>query len=67
MYNSSQLDLSDRIAIEAGLCAGKSFKEIARRIRCNPSTVSREVLRNREYIHGSFFLCNGNRLNNNPF
>lgn len=58
MCNSSQLNLSDRIAIEAGLCAGKSFKEIARRIRCNPSTVSREVLRNREYIHGSFFLNN---------
>ena len=58
MCNSSQLDLSDRIAIEAGLCAGKSFKEIARRIRCSPSTVSREVMRNREFIHGSFFLNN---------
>lgn len=61
MCNSRQLDLSDRIAIEAGLCAGKSFKEIARRIRCSPSTVSREVMRNREFIHGSFFLNNNCR------
>ncbi len=42
MYGN-QLDLSDRIAIEAGLCTGKSFKEIAQRINRRTSTISREV------------------------
>ena len=51
----SQLNLSDRIAIEAGLCTGKTFKQIADSIHRSTSTVSREVINNREYIHGSFF------------
>lgn len=54
----NQLDLSDRIAIEAGLCTGKSFIQIAESIQKSPSTISREVRSNREYIHGSFFLNN---------
>ena len=54
----SQLDLSDRIAIEAGLYAGKSFKQIAKHIKRDPTTVASEIKRNRELIPGSFFLNN---------
>jgi len=61
MYGN-QLDLSDRIAIEAGLCTGKSFKEIAQRINRSTSTISREVKNNREYIRGSFPLNNDCRF-----
>ena len=33
-YNASgQMDLSDRIAIETGICIGESFKKIAKRLR----------------------------------
>ena len=35
----SQLDLNERIAIEAGLCAGKSFKQIAACIHRDPTTL----------------------------
>lgn len=55
---SNRLDLTDRIAIEYGLCAGKTFKEIADTIQKSLSTVSREVKNNREFIRGSFFLGN---------
>ena len=54
----SQLDLNERIAIEAGLCAGKSFKQIAACIHRDPTTVASEVRRNRERIPGRFFLNN---------
>lgn len=54
----SQLDLTERIAIEAGLCAGNSFKQIAARIHRDPTTVASEVQRNRERIPGHFFLNN---------
>lgn len=54
----SQLDLTERIAIEAGLCAGKSFRQIAARIGRDPTTVAAEVKRNRERIPGQFFLNN---------
>ena len=37
---SNQMTLSDRIAIEAGITAGKTFKEIALKINRNPATVS---------------------------
>ena len=37
-YNASgQMDLSDRIAIETGICIGESFKKIAKRLRRHPS------------------------------
>lgn len=55
---SNRLDLTDRIAIEYALCSGKSFKEIAKKLSKSPSTISREVLNNREFIHGTFFLGN---------
>ena len=53
-----QLTLSDRVAIEAGLCTGKTLKKIAEDIGRNPTTISREIKTNRSYIHGSFFLNN---------
>ena len=53
-----QLTLSDRVAIEAGLCTGKTLKKIAEDIGRNPTTISREIKTNRSYIHGSFYLNN---------
>ena len=53
---NSQLNLSDRIAIEAGIAAGKSFKEIATMIHRNPVTISREIKTNRTVIPATFFL-----------
>lgn len=55
---SNRLDLTDRIAIEYGLSSGKTFKEIALKLSKSPSTISREVRNNREFIRGSFFLGN---------
>ena len=47
-YNASgQMDLSDRIAIETGICIGESFKKIAKRLRRHPSTIAHEVKENR--------------------
>lgn len=53
-----QLTLSDRVAIEAGLCTGKTLKKIAEDIGKNPTTISREIKNNRSYIRGSFYLNN---------
>ena len=50
-----QMDLTDRIAIETGLCRGESFKKIARRIRRHPSTVAHEVLENRTHIKATYY------------
>ena len=55
-YNQGQLDMSDRIAIETGICRGESFKRIARRIHRHPTTVSHEVKTNRTLIKGHYFL-----------
>ena len=52
---SSQMDLTDRVAIETGLCRGESFKKIAQQIGCHPSTVSHEVLENRIHIHAIYY------------
>ena len=52
---SGQMDLTDRVAIETGLCRGESFKRIAKRIGRHPTTVAHEVLENRTYIKGTFF------------
>ena len=35
---SGQMDLTDRVAIETGLCRGESFKKIAHQIGRHPST-----------------------------
>ena len=55
-YEQGQLDMSDRIAIETGICRGESFKRIARRIHRHPTTVSHEVKTNRTLIKGHYFL-----------
>lgn len=62
---SNRIDLTDRIAIEYGLSAGQTFKEIAEKIHKSPSSVSREVKANRQFIHGNFFLGNDCRYSRN--
>ena len=57
-----QMDLSDRIAIETGICSGESFKKIAKRIDRHPSTIAHEVKENRTYIQGNFFCGNDCRF-----
>ena len=52
---SGQIDLTDRLAIETGLCRGESFKKIASTIHRHPSTVSHEVLENRTFIQGTYY------------
>lgn len=59
---TGQMDLSDRIAIETGICSGESFKRIARRIGRHPSTIAHEVKENRTYIQGNFFCGNDCRF-----
>lgn len=57
-FNQRQMNLSDKIAIEAGLYSGKSFKDIAKKINRHPATIAREVKNNRKHVQGSFFLGN---------
>jgi IS30 family transposase len=52
--NSKQMDLSDRIAIETGICRGDSFKQIAKRLNRHPSTIAHEVKENRALIHSTY-------------
>ncbi len=52
---SGQMDLTDRVAIETGLCGGETFREIAERIRRHPRTVAHEVLVNRTHIRAAYF------------
>ena len=54
-----QMDITDRIVIEVGLYAGRSFKQIAKTLERHPRTIMNEVLNNRVHIHGRF-LINGN-------
>jgi IS30 family transposase len=49
------MDLTDRVAIETGLCRGESFKKIAHRIGRHPSTVAHEVLENRTHIQATYY------------
>ena len=53
---TGQLDLTDRLAIETGLCRGESFKKIAKTIHRHPSTVAHEVLENRTFIQGTYYF-----------
>ena len=55
---SGQMDLTDRVAIETGLCSGESFVEIAGKIRRHPKTVAHEVIANRTHIHAAYFKGN---------
>ena len=50
----SQMDLSDRMAIETGICAGDSFKKIANLLHRHPSTIAHEIKENRTFIRGFF-------------
>lgn len=53
---NGQIDLTDRIAIETGLCRGETFREISKTILRHPATVAHEILENRTYIQGRFYL-----------
>lgn len=55
---SGQIDLTDRVAIETGLCSGESFAEIARKIQRHPKTVAHEVSTNRTHIHAAYYKGN---------
>lgn len=50
--NYARLSGMDRIAIQHGLDDGMGFREIAKAIHRDPSTVSREVKRNRALWRG---------------
>lgn len=52
---NGQMDLTDRVAIETGLCRGESFKRIAKRIGRHPTTVAHEVLENRTHIRATYY------------
>lgn len=53
---SGQMDLSDRIAIEAGICRKDSFKSIAKMLGRHPSTISHEIMENRTFIPGNYWF-----------
>jgi len=57
----SQLDMTDRIAIETGILLGDSFKKIANNLGRHPSTISGEVKRNRTFVKGTFYHGNNCR------
>ena len=56
--NKRYLDLTDRYDIEIGLSMRHSFKKIAEDVGCHPSTVAREILENRYFIKGKYFMRN---------
>lgn len=53
-FRSGQMDLSDRIAIEAGIGRKDTFKQIAKLLGRHPSTIAREIQQNRTFIEGSY-------------
>lgn len=53
--NNSHLTLSDRITIEQYILQKATFREIARVLHKDPSTISKEVLRNRVKDHDSCY------------
>lgn len=57
---NKQLDLSDRLFIEDRIKLRDSFSEIARRLGVSPSTVSREVERNRVPHSPAYQACREN-------
>ena len=50
--NTTRLTLSDRVAIEAGVYARKTFKQIALELNKHPATISREIRNNRSLFRG---------------
>lgn len=59
---NGQLTLSERIAIEIGICNKESFKKIGIRLSRHPSTISQEIKKNRTYIIGIYPMNNDCRL-----
>lgn len=57
-HNHKHLTLSDRIYIEQELLQGSSFTSIARTLRKDPSTISKEIQRHRELIPYAYFTDN---------
>ncbi len=55
---TKKMDLSDRTAIELGLCRKEDFRTIAEKIGRHPSTIAREVKANRSFTHGSYPFSN---------
>ena len=53
-FKPGQMDLTERLAIETGLCRGESFKKIANKLNRHPSTISHEVLTNRTRIKATY-------------
>lgn len=53
---NGQMDLSDRLAIETGICNKDSLKKIAMLLGRHPSTVAHEIKENRTFIAGNYFL-----------
>jgi len=51
--HSGQMTLSDRIAIEVGICRRDSFRKIAELLNRHPSTIAREIKENRTLIRGN--------------
>ena len=54
-FTNGQIDLSDRVSIETGICKGDSFKKIAKLLKRHPSTIAHEVKENRTFIPGNYF------------
>ena len=55
---TKKMDLTDRVAIELGLCRKEDFKTIALKIGRHPSTIAREVKSNRSFTDGSYPFSN---------
>ena len=53
----NHLNFTDRCVIEKGLVLEQSFREIAARLNCSPSTVMREVRNNRVFVTSSKTSC----------
>lgn len=51
-----QMTLTDRIAIETGICHKDSFQKIALFLHRHPTTISHEVKENRTFLPTSYFL-----------
>ncbi len=51
-----QMTLTDRIAIETGICHKDSFRKIALFLHRHPTTISHEVKENRTFLPGRYFL-----------
>ena len=53
---NGQMDLSDRLAIETGICHKDTLKKIAKLLGRHPSTIAHEIKENRTFIPGNYFL-----------